>query len=73
MSEPSIKRQRRRNPLIGRFITVAGAPLFKQRATMNQQKGDGDKVGFHEHEHEYNEDKSEDESANNAARGKADE
>ena len=66
LSEPSIKRQRRCNPLIGGFISVAGAPLFQQRATMSQQKGGGDEAGY-EHEHEYHEDELEDESANNAA------
>ena len=66
LSEPSIKRQRRCNPLIGGFISVAGAPLFQQRATMSQQKGDGGKVRFYEHEHEYHEDESDDKSANNA-------
>ena len=34
---------------------------------MSQQKGDGGKVGFYEHEHEYHEDELDDESANNAA------
>ena len=65
-SEPTIKRRRRRNPLIGRFITVAGAPLFQQRATMSQQKGDGKEVEY-EHEHEYHEDESEDKTADNVA------
>jgi hypothetical protein len=46
---------------------VAGAPLFQKLATMSQQKGDGGKVGFYEHEHEHHEDELDDESANNAA------
>ena len=45
---------------------MAGAPLFQQRATMSQQKGDGEEVEY-EHEHEYHEDESEDETANNIA------
>jgi hypothetical protein len=66
LSELSIKRQRRHNLLIGRFITVAGAPLFQQRATMSQQEGDSKEVGY-EHAYEYNEDESEGKSDNNVA------
>ena len=65
-AEPSIKRQRRLNPLIGRCITVAGVPLFQQRAMMSQQEGDGKEVRY-EHEHEYHGDESDDESASNVA------
>ena len=64
LSEPSIKRRQSCNPLIGKFITVAGAPLIQQKA-MSQQEGDDEEVGY-EHEYEYDEDESEDESANNA-------
>ena len=65
-AEPSIKRQRRLNPLIGRCITVAGVPLFQQRAMMSQQEGDGKEVRY-EHEHEYHGDELNDESASNVA------
>ena len=58
-SELSIKRQRRRIPLNGRFITVTGEPIFQQQATMSQQKGVGEEVEY-DHEHEYHEDESED-------------